>query len=118
VAEDHSVRSFVVDVADAELDDLRRRLASTRWSPEIGNDDWSYGTSGRYLRQFVEYWLDGYDWRAHEAEINSYAHFRTVIDGLPIHFLHERGRGPSPMPLILSHGWPCRHRAMRPASAV
>jgi pimeloyl-ACP methyl ester carboxylesterase len=106
VAEDHSVRPFVVDVADTELDDLRRRLASTRWSPEIGNDDWSYGTSGRYLRQFVEYWLDGYDWRAHEAEINSYAHFRTVIDGLPIHFLHERGRGPSPMPLILSHGWP------------
>jgi pimeloyl-ACP methyl ester carboxylesterase len=106
MAEDHSLRPFVVDVADAEIDDLRRRLASTRWSPEVGNDDWSYGTSGRYLRQFVEYWLDGYDWRAHEAEINSYAHFQTVIDGLPIHFLHERGRGPSPKPLILSHGWP------------
>ena len=62
--------------------------------------------TARYLEEMVAYWRDQYDWRKHEAEINRFAHYRTTIDGVPIHFIHEPGKGPKPIPLILSHGWP------------
>ncbi len=100
------INDFTVAVAEADLGHLRRRLDDVRWSPEIANDDWSYGISGEYLRDLVEYWKDSYDWRAHEADINALANFRAEIDGTPVHFVHERGRGPNPLPLILTHGWP------------
>ncbi|MDB4873473.1 MAG: Microsomal epoxide hydrolase [Gemmatimonadales bacterium] len=101
-----SVDQFEISIPDDALADLRRRLESTRWSSEVANDDWSYGTSGRYLRSLVDYWLTGYDWRAQEVAINRYAHYRTTIDEVPIHFVHERGKGPDPVPIVLTHGWP------------
>ena len=97
---------FTVHVSDQEIDDLRRRLASTRWAPEIGNDDWSYGASGAYLKELVQYWLDEFDWRAQESAINEFAHFRVELGGIPIHFIHARGKGPNPIPIVLTHGWP------------
>jgi pimeloyl-ACP methyl ester carboxylesterase len=97
---------FRIDIPDEVLDDLRRRLAQTRWPDDFANDDWRYGASARYIRELAEYWRDGYDWRAREALMNGFAHFRTDIDGAPIHFIHERGKGPAPIPLILNHGWP------------
>jgi pimeloyl-ACP methyl ester carboxylesterase len=100
------IEPFTVAVDDAVLDDLQERLAATRWAPEVANDDWRYGTNGAYLRELVSYWQDGYDWRRHEREINLFRHFKTTIDGVPIHFIHERGKGPAPLPLIMSHGWP------------
>jgi pimeloyl-ACP methyl ester carboxylesterase len=94
-------------VEQSAIDDLMARLQRTRWSPEIGNSRWEYGANGAFLKDLVEYWQRGFDWRKQEAEINRYAHFRLdVIDGVPIHFIRESGKGPAPMPLILTHGWP------------
>lgn len=96
----------MVDVADADVADLATRLAHTRWAPEPAGAGWTYGTSGAYLRELVTYWLDGYDWRAHEAAMNVHRHFRVDLDGVDVHYLHAPGRGPAPLPLILTHGWP------------
>jgi len=100
------IEPFSIAVPDETLIDLRRRLDHARWAEDFANDDWSYGTSGAYLRELVDYWRQGYDWRRHEREINAIPQFRTVIDDMPIHFQHVRGKGPKPIPLLLSHGWP------------
>ncbi len=97
---------FRVAVTDEELGDLHDRLRRTRWAPEFGNETWSYGFSGTYLRELTAYWLNEYDWRSEEARINSFAHYRLMLDEVPIHFIHERGRGPAPIPIVLTHGWP------------
>ncbi|MWA03180.1 alpha/beta fold hydrolase [Actinomadura sp. LD22] len=96
---------FTAAVEDEAVADLKSRLRRTRYPLDIGNATWRYGTNADYLRSFVAFWLD-HDWRETEAEINSFANFRVVLDGVPVHFLHERGKGPSPLPLILTHGWP------------
>jgi pimeloyl-ACP methyl ester carboxylesterase len=100
------IEPFQVAIPDADLDDLRARLERTRWSPEYANDDWRYGARGDYLRELVAHWLTRFDWRAQERAINAVAQFRTSIDGIPIHFVHVRGKGPRPIPLLLGHGWP------------
>jgi pimeloyl-ACP methyl ester carboxylesterase len=97
---------FQIRVPQADLDDLNRRLRDTRWPEDFGNDDWTYGANGPFMRELVAYWSDGYDWRAREAAMNALPNFRDEIDGLPIHFVHVRGRGPSPTPLLMTHGWP------------
>ena len=100
---------FEISVPQASLDDLKARLRRTRHAPDTGNEDWRYGMNGAYLRELVSYWRDGYDWRAHEARMNEYAHYRTEIDGIPIHFIYQAGKpaaGKQPTPLILTHGWP------------
>jgi pimeloyl-ACP methyl ester carboxylesterase len=97
---------FTIAIPQEALDDLRTRLIRTRWSNDVGNEDWTYGTPRTYLEPFVEYWLNEYDWRVHEAAMNRFEHYRTVLDGIPIHFLHRRGTGPRPIPLLMTHGWP------------
>ena len=88
------------------LDDLRQRLADTRWPDEIPNSGWDYGSNLDYVKGLVEYWRTGFDWRAQETLINSFSHFKAEVEGLNIHFIHERGKGPNPMPLVITHGWP------------
>jgi pimeloyl-ACP methyl ester carboxylesterase len=97
---------FQIHVPQEVLDDLKARLRNTRWADDFNNDEWQYGTNAAYLAELVAYWIDGYDWRKQERAINVYPQFRTEIEDVPIHFLHVRGKGPSPRPLILSHGWP------------
>ncbi|GAA1510984.1 epoxide hydrolase family protein [Nocardioides humi] len=97
---------FVVQVDQGTLDDLHERLARTRLAPDLDNEDWSYGVNGAYLAELVHSWRTEFDWRAQERRINELSHYRTVIDGIPIHFVHERGKGPDPTPIILTHGWP------------
>jgi pimeloyl-ACP methyl ester carboxylesterase len=97
---------FEVNVPQATLDDLRDRLARTRWPDEVNGAGWNYGTNLAYLRELIDYWRDGFDWRAQEAAINRFAHFRAEVDGIGIHYIHERGTGPDPIPLVLLHGWP------------
>jgi pimeloyl-ACP methyl ester carboxylesterase len=97
---------FEIEIPQSRLDDLRRRLESIHWAPDLENDDWRYGANGGYLRELVDYWVERYDWRAQERAINAHDQFRVQLDEIPIHFLHVRGRGPSPQPIILSHGWP------------
>ena len=113
-----SKEPFVISVPDATLMDLRERLARTRWPEELDNESWQYGTNLAYLKELVAYWQTQYDWRHHEQAINVFHHYRVTIDGQPIHFIHEPGRGPKPMPLILTHGWPWTfwdfHKVIRP----
>ena len=97
---------FRVDVPASQLDDLRRRLRTTRWADDFGNETWKYGVERRWLEEMVRYWAEEFDWRAQEAAINAFSQFRIEVDGVPVHFVHVRGNGPSPTPLILTHGWP------------
>jgi pimeloyl-ACP methyl ester carboxylesterase len=100
------VRPFTIAVADSVLDDLRQRLADTRWPDEIPNSGWDYGSNLAYIKELVEYWRTDFDWRAAEAKLNQFNHFKSEVDGLDIHFIHEKGKGPNPIPLIITHGWP------------
>jgi pimeloyl-ACP methyl ester carboxylesterase len=101
-----SIQPFKIAIPQSTLDDLHERLARTRWPDEVSGAGWDYGTNLDYLRSLVAYWQHEYDWRAQEAMLNSFSHFRTDIDGLGIHFIREHGKGPRPMPIILTHGWP------------
>ncbi len=98
--------AFTVDVDQADIDDLAERLRRTRFADDFANEAWSYGVPGEYLRELVDYWRTGFDWRRVEREINALPAFRAEIDEVPVHFIHVRGAGPAPMPLILTHGWP------------
>lgn len=101
-----SIQPFNIAIPQATLDDLRERLARTRWPDEVNGAEWDYGTNLAYLKGLVDYWQHGFDWRVQEKKLNEFAQFRTQIDGLGIHFIHERGKGPDPTPIILTHGWP------------
>jgi pimeloyl-ACP methyl ester carboxylesterase len=95
-----------IHVPDEVLADLRRRLELTRWPDDAGNQDWYYGVDRAYLQELVDYWRTGYDWRKAEAAINAYEHYRVEVEGVPVHLMRRPGVGPSPIPLILTHGWP------------
>ncbi len=100
------IQSFKVQVPEATLQDLKDRLAHTRWPDEIRDSGLDYGSNLAYIKELADYWQTQFDWRAQEEAINSFANFRANVDGLGIHFIHERGKGPNPMPLIITHGWP------------
>jgi pimeloyl-ACP methyl ester carboxylesterase len=97
---------FTVDVPDEVLSDLSERLAKTRWPEETASLGWQEGPSLAYVKELVDYWIDRFDWREHEREINAHPQFVVEIDSTRLHFLHVRGRGPDPAPLLLTHGWP------------
>lgn len=97
---------FAVAIPDEDLADLRARLSSVRWADDFGNADWRYGVERGWLEEMIRYWRDDYDWRAQERAINRLPQFRVAIDGVPIHFVHVRGKGSNPVPLLLLHGWP------------
>jgi pimeloyl-ACP methyl ester carboxylesterase len=99
-------RPFTLAIPQTALDDLRDRLAHTRWPDEVDGAGWDYGTNLGYLKELVDYWQHAFDWRAQEAKLNQFAHFRGEVDGVGLHFIHERGKGPNPLPLLLLHGWP------------
>jgi hypothetical protein len=95
-----------IQVSEEALADLQRRLGSTRWPEDAGNQDWYYGVHRAYLQELVDYWRSDFDWRRAEAAINAYEHYRVQVEGVPVHFMRRAGVGPSPTPLILTHGWP------------
>ncbi len=101
-----SIQAFTIHLAQSVLDELRERLARTRWPDEVERAGWDYGTNLGYLKELVDYWQHTFDWRAQEARLNHFAQFRTQIDDVSIHFVHERARQGSGIPLILTHGWP------------
>lgn len=101
-----AVRPFSIAVPDAVLEDLRERLARTRYPDQLEGAGWLYGTELSYLRELCDYWRTRYDWRAHERALNRFDHFRTEIDGLGIHFIHQRSREKQALPLVITHGWP------------
>jgi pimeloyl-ACP methyl ester carboxylesterase len=101
-----AIERFEIRVDDSDLEDLRSRLAQTRFPDQIEDTGWEYGIPIDYLRQLVAYWLETYDWRAQEARLNELPHFRTRIDGQSIHFIHARSAHADAFPLLLTHGWP------------
>ena len=101
-----TIKPFTINISDDDIDDLKRRLAQTRWPDQIPGTDWKYGANMAYMRSLCDYWLDTYDWRKHEAELNGFDQFRTEIDGHQIHFIHARSKHERATPIIISHGWP------------
>jgi epoxide hydrolase len=104
---DHTaIQPFRIEIPQADIDDLRDRLARSRWPGELPGVGWSRGVPPSYLKGLAEYWRTGYDWRAHEARLNEFPQFTTTIDGQQLHFLHVRSPEPDATPLLLIHGWP------------
>jgi epoxide hydrolase len=101
-----AIEPFVIDVADALLDDLRIRLGRTRFPHQVDGSSWDAGMPVDYLRELVAYWKDEYDWRVEEARLNELTHCRTTIDGQPVHFVYARSPHAEALPLLLTHGWP------------
>jgi hypothetical protein len=101
-----AVEPFKIQGPDSVLDDLKSRLERTPWPEELPDTDWDYGSNLGYVKELVGYWRTKFDWRGQENLINSFSHFKTHVDGLGIHFIHEKGKGPNPMPLVTTHGWP------------
>ena len=100
------IRPFKIEIPDAEIEDLRRRLASTRWPEKELVDDWSQGIPLSYVQEVCAYWGEKYDWRSREALLNQWPQFMTEIDGIDIHFIHVRSKHENAMPLVITHGWP------------
>jgi pimeloyl-ACP methyl ester carboxylesterase len=97
---------FIIDIPEEQLTDLKDRLENTRWPDEIEDSGWDFGTNLSYMQQLVEYWKKEYDWRSNETRLNSWQQFKTTINEQDIHYIHVRGKGPDPLPIILTHGWP------------
>jgi microsomal epoxide hydrolase len=97
---------FTIAVPEDVLGDLQQRLAAVRWPDEIPGANWQYGTSLAYLKELVAYWQHHYDWRAQERLLNRFAQYRVQLDDITLHYIHQPGVGPQPLPLLLSHGWP------------
>src|SRR5215203_2903471 len=102
---DEAIVPFKINVPDSVLRDLKERLARTRFPDQLQNVGWDYGTDPAYLKSLVEYWRDRFDWRAQERRLNEFDQFTTTIDGLKIHFIHQKSKVPDAMPLVLTHGW-------------
>src|SRR6266567_8521494 len=101
-----TIQPFKINISQATLDDLHERLVRTRWLDEVKEAGWTYGIDLFYMKELADHWLHQYDWRKHEAALNTFAHFKADVDGVGIHFIHERGKGPNPTPLLLIHGFP------------
>jgi hypothetical protein len=101
-----AVEPFEILVPDAVIDDLRARIRMTRWPEPSPDSAWTQGTDRSFLERVLARWADGFDWRAQEHWLNSFANYRTEIDDVRIHFVHERARDGRGIPLILTHGWP------------
>ncbi len=101
-----AVERFHIHIADEVLDDLKRRLDHVRWPDQVKDAAWERGTEIGYLQSLVAYWRDHFDWRKQEAELNRFSQFHCIVDEVDVHFVHERGKGPDPLPIILTHGWP------------
>ena len=102
----HRLLPYRISVPQADIDDLRGRLARTRWARDLPGTGWERGVPTGYLRELAAYWAKEYDWRAHEAALNAHAQFITTIDGASVQFLHLRSAQPDATPLLLLHGWP------------
>jgi pimeloyl-ACP methyl ester carboxylesterase len=101
-----SPEPFVIAVPEALLNDLQQRLALTRWPDEIPGSGWHYGANLSYVKELVHYWRHQYDWRAQERVLNTFPQYRVQLADITVHYIHQPGVGPAPMPLLLSHGWP------------
>ncbi len=105
---------YRIEIPQAAIDDLRARLAATRWPDTVDGAGWDYGTNLEYMRSLVAHWHTGYDWYATQNRLNELNHVSVEIDGLGVHAVHERGKGDNPIPLLILHGWPSSFFQMLP----
>lgn len=101
-----SPQPFQLHVPDADIADLKERLARTRWPEPFPGEPWAHGADGAYLRDLVEHWRTRFDWRAEEARLNALPNYKVRLHDIDLHYIHVQGKGPNPHPLVLSHGWP------------
>jgi pimeloyl-ACP methyl ester carboxylesterase len=113
-----TVEPFRIQVGDEVLNDLRRRIIATRWPEASPGAAWAQGTDLAYLQSLLAYWAGGFDWRAEERRLNDFHHFRAVIDGVAIHFVHERAVSGTGIPVVLLHGWPSTFAELLPMAAL
>jgi pimeloyl-ACP methyl ester carboxylesterase len=97
---------FRLEVPQADIEDLKARLAHTRFPDQAPDAPWAYGTDLAYMRNFIPWWRDHFDWRKQEAKLNAFPQFKIPLHGIDLHFIRAEGKGPNPMPLLLMHGWP------------
>jgi microsomal epoxide hydrolase len=102
----NSITPFQISISDGDLQDLQLRLSRTRLPDQLNNITWEYGTDLNYMRELIGYWQDGFDWREQERQLNQFDQFKTVIDDLNMHFIHQRSNNPDAIPLMVVHGWP------------
>src|SRR5436853_3735471 len=100
------VKPFRVDIPQARIDHIRARVREAEWPDRLDAPDAKYGVNWDYMRALARYWTEGFDWRKAESNLNRYPQFLARVGDYDIHFYHVKGRGPKPMPLILTHGWP------------
>lgn len=103
---DTAIIPFEIQVSDQAIADLHYRLANARLPAQIPGTGWEYGTNAQYLRELIDYWQHEFDWREQERQLNSFDQYMTTIDGVPIHFIHQRSSNPDATPLMITHGWP------------
>ena len=101
-----TITPFKIHVPDETLADIRARVAAFPWHEMPYDGGWEYGANLDYMKELCAYWVDEYDWRKREAELNHFQHFKAPVDGIDLHFIHQKGSGPNPIPLLISHGWP------------
>ena len=100
------IRPFQIEVPVETIELIRRQVSNYAWHEMPDDGGWAYGANLEYMKELCAYWLDEFDWRIQEASINRFAHFIASVEGIDLHFIHEKGSGPAPLPLIVSHGWP------------
>ena len=102
----NSIEPFSVAIPDRTIDSIKARVKAFPWHEMPEDGGWEYGTNLPYMKEFCDYWVTEFDWRKHEKRINRFSHYKTPVDGIDIHYIHEKGSGANPRPLIISHGWP------------
>lgn len=100
------ISPFAIHFPDDAIAEVKRRVAQFPWHEMPDDGGWEYGANLDYMKELCAYWVEQYDWRKHEAELNRFDHFKAKAGGIDLHFIHEKGSGPAPLPLIISHGWP------------
>lgn len=101
-----TIKPFNLSVCDETIDQIRRRVVNFPWHEMPDDGGWEYGTNLDYMKELCTYWVNEFDWQKQEAELNRFSHYKAPVDGIDLHFIHEKGSGPNPKPLVLSHGWP------------
>src|SRR5580704_11911009 len=100
------IEPFSVYISEGEVEGLQRRLHETRWPLASPSEPWQRGVDANWLRELTRYWADGFDWRTAEHALNAQPQFTAQIEGQRVHFVHRRGVGPAPYPIVITHGWP------------
>ena len=100
------IKPFKINIPDKELKEIYTKVKNYPWHEMPDDGGWEYGTNLEYMREISNYWAKDFDWRKHEAEINKFSNYKTFVDDIEIHFIHEKGSGSNPTPLLLMHGWP------------